>query len=197
MEISDTSGAWVVLVAAVSFPVYWILFAIFLPMKEKYLNWVKSKNWIWVNSIGFVSVILGVFSAIFIANFIGPSTFNYFATALVIVGAILMGSLLYFETYILPGLAATEPKLVDQSGPFYNSKSFIYIRNIGSFTIALGFVLWGVVWIQSGIVPLWQSLAVMIGAPLFAPVTMNGNVRLLGIFLYSAGLIGFGINMLG
>jgi hypothetical protein len=49
-------GAYIVIPAAIIMPLYWILSAIYLPMKERYINWVSLKKWIWVNSIGFATL---------------------------------------------------------------------------------------------------------------------------------------------
>ncbi len=64
-------GAYIVISAGNIMPLYWILFALYLPMKERYINWVSSKNWIWVNSIGFTAAIVGIIASFVIVQYVG------------------------------------------------------------------------------------------------------------------------------
>ena len=107
-----------------------------------------------------------------------------------------MTSLLYFEAYILPGLVSVAPVLVDQTGPLYTAPPFRIVRLVGSIIFSVGFIVWGLVWIRSGRLPLWASLCLISGAPLFSLVFLPGNLRLAGVFLYAAGLFGAGLKML-
>lgn len=195
MNIPRT-GAYVTLLASVLMPLYWISFALALPMREKYVNWVASKNWIWVNSLGFAAAIVGIGATVFIAVYLQPSLANYVSVAFVVVGSVMMTSLLYFEAYILPGMVTSAPNLVDQSSGLYTFSSFSVIRILGSLIFSVGFVAWGIVWISSGSMSLWSSLCIVLGAPLFALVFIPGNIRLVGVLLYSAGLFGVALRML-
>ncbi len=189
-------GAYIVISAAIIMPLYWILFAIYLPMKERYINWVSSKNWIWVNCIGFAGAIVGILGSFVIVLFIGDTILNYLAFFIVVVGSVIMTSLLYFESFILPGLILPAPHLVNQQSELYKFKAFIRIRVIGGIIFSIGFIVWGIEWLASGKLPLWSSICMMIGAPLFSLVFLSGNLRLLGVLLYSAGLLGVGLKIL-
>jgi len=189
-------GSYFIIFSAVLMPIYWILFAVFLPMKENYIRWVSSKNWIWVNSVGFLGAIMGMLASFFIAVYVGESLINYLLLTCVIIGSVMMTSLLYFEAYILPGMVSSAPALVDQSSILYNSKSFKLIRLLGSFIFGAGYIIWAVIWLLSGKIPVWSSICIMIGAPVFSAIYLPGNLRLLGILLYSAGLMGIGLQIL-
>ena len=189
-------GALVTLSASVILPVYWITFAVALPMREKYITWVASRNWVWVNSVGFAGGIAGIFAVVIITVYLGPGLLNYSTVALAIAGSVIMTSLLYFEAYILPGLVSAAPALVDQTGSLYTAPPFRIARLVGSIMFSLGFIVWGLVWITSGRLPLWASLCLISGAPLFSLVFLPGNLRLAGVLLYAAGLFGAGLKML-
>ncbi len=183
-------GAYIVIPAGIIMPLYWILFALYLPMKEIYISWVSSKHWIWVNSIGFAAAIVGIIASFVIVQYIGEQIFNYLSFIIVIIGSVIMASLLYFEAFILSGLLSPAPQLVNQQSELYNFKAFMRIRVIGGIIFSIGFIAWGIVWLASGKVPVWSSICMMIGAPLFSLVFLSGNLRLLGVLLYSTGLLG-------
>ncbi len=194
--IMSNIGGYLTLLAAVIMPVYWMAFAFALPMKKKYVDSVSSKNWVWVNSVGFFGAIISMFAVLFIARYLGVDWLNCSAVAIVITGSVMMISLLYFEAYVLPGLVAPAPSLVDQTSSLHTFRSFRLIRLVGSLTLSLGYTAWGIIWIKSGRLPVWSSVCVIIGAPLFSSVFLAGNLRLVGVFIYSAELIGVALRML-
>lgn len=97
--------------------IFWILFAVFLPMTEPYINWVMDPDWLWINSIGFTGSLLGLFAMNELRSKADTSdklaSLGYFFS---IFGVIILTSLLFFEAFILKGIALQSPTLVDLDG---------------------------------------------------------------------------------
>ena len=61
-SIKIQNSGWFLISTAVLMLSFWVLFAVFLPMQEDYVNWVLDKDWTWINLIGFIGSLMGIFA---------------------------------------------------------------------------------------------------------------------------------------
>ena len=104
---------------------FWILYAIFLPMQKAYIYWVLDNDWTWINLVGFMGSLMGIFAlnSIFlildskrITDFIG-----YFIG---VSGIVILTATLFFEAFVLKGIALENPNLIDLNSGFYQDITF-------------------------------------------------------------------------
>jgi hypothetical protein len=191
------AGGFLCILSAVLLLMFWTFFAVFLPMNQAYLNWVMDGDWLWINIIGYFGAVLGLlaFTSIMVyQNNIKP--INVFAFICVILGSVLLSGLLFFETFILKGIAKVSPNLIDQSSGFYQEFSFRAANLLAGISFSVGFIIWGVLALRSGLFKKWKIVLLIIGSPLFSLVIMPGNFRLVGVLFYSIAFIGMGYEMI-
>jgi hypothetical protein len=177
--------------------IFWILFAVFLPMTEPYINWVMDPDWLWINSIGFTGSLLGLFAMNELRSKADTSdklaSLGYFFS---IFGVIILTSLLFFEAFILKGIALQSPTLVDLDGSFYQYWPFKSIGLAGGLSLSLGAFLLGWRLYSKASFRKWKVIVFMISCPLFGIVLMPGNLRLLGVLMYTVAFISMGVELL-
>lgn len=198
MEIqTNNRNGWFPIIAAVLMLSFWILFAVFLPMKEEYVNWVLDDDWTWINIIGFIGSAFGIFAlqAIF-STIKGKNTVDRILFGTGVIGIVILTSLLFFETFILKGIALQNPELIDLNGSFYQYPIFKLANLLGGILLSISFFGLGVRMIILSTFKKWKLILLMIACPLFGIVIMPGNLRLLGVLLYAVSLIAIGIEMI-
>jgi len=177
--------------------IFWTTFAVFLPMNKEYIHWVMDEDWMWVNIIGFTGSILGIFSVTVIARFYKlKSGFDVLAYGSAMIGVVLLTSLLFFETFILKGIAKTNPELVNLTTGFYQEISFIISNLLGGVLYSMGMIFLSARMFMQKTFASWKIALLIIGAPLFTITLVPGNLRILGVLLSSIALIGMGVEML-
>ena len=115
---------------------------------------------------------------------------------LAVLGAILLSSVLFFECFILKGLANADPSLIDPNGSFYNYAPFKYATLTSGLIFSSGMVLLCQALLREKAFKTNSLLMVMIGSPLFSIIYIPGNFRLFGVLIYCIGLISIGVKML-
>ena len=196
VNISNLNG-WFPIITAVLMLSFWILFAAFLPMQEEYLKWVLDDDWTWINLIGFVGSTFGVFALTAIFSTLRNKNYlDYIGYGVGIAGIVILTSILFFETFILKGIALQKPELIDLTQGFYQYSIFKLANVSGGILLTVGFIILGIKMLYLSTFKAWKIVLLMIACPLFGIVLMPGNVRLLGVLLYSISFIAIGIEMI-
>lgn len=177
--------------AGFSMLLYWILFAIKIPMSENYIVWVLDNDWVWVNSIGFGGAILGFIGLdiIFRSADINRKQVEIFYW-LSQVGIIILIIILFYETFIQKEIALRAPELVNLSQGIQESSLFkipIYIGGIILGTGISGFIL---KLYKTKTYPGWMIVLLGIGILTFGLLFLPGQIRLVGVISYSTAMIG-------
>ncbi len=177
--------------------VFWGLFAAFLPMTEPYVQWVLDSDWTWINLIGFTGSMLGIFALIAIARYKGLDTFfEIIAFGSSVVGVGFLTSLLFFEAFIVRGIATSNPELINPSAGFYRETVFKFANLTGGLLYSVGILSLSGRMIVQKTFRRWKLILLMIGAPLFAITLVPGNLRIVGVLFSTIAFNGMGIEML-
>ena len=154
-------------------------------------------DWIWINTLGFIGSTLGILSLFSIYLTINTrGLLERVAFGLSIFGIAVLTSILFFESFILKGIAIENQALVDLSGSFYSFPPFKLASLAGGIIFSAGMMLLGVFMIKKKTFNRWSLILLIIGSPLFGIMLVPGNLRLLGVLLYSVAFIAIGVQML-
>ena len=190
MKISSRIIASIFFLHGILIFLFWMLFAFLLPMTEPYVNWLLDADWIWVNSIGFIGSSLGIFVLAALYYYRESEYWlDMFAFVLASIGVICLTGLLFFEAYILKGIALINPDLIVLNQGFYDETSFRLVNLIGGICFSTGFIIVGINMIKDKTFKRWKLILLIIGAPLFGNVFVPGNFRLIGVLLYVVAFI--------
>ncbi len=190
------TNGWIQIASALLLFFFWLLFAIFLPMKNAYVDWVLDKDWVWINTIGYFGSLLGVFAITGIHQYVKKkNTFEFLSYFSAITGIVALTSLLFFEAFILKGLAKQSPEIIRLNEGFYAELPFFVVNLTGGILFSLGIVGLCFSMIRYRTFKRWKLLLLIAGAPMFGIVLMPGNIRLLGVLCYIIGFTGIGIEM--
>ncbi|MDH5598755.1 MAG: hypothetical protein OEY34_06515 [Cyclobacteriaceae bacterium] len=188
---------WFPIVSAVLLLSFWVLFALFLPMNQAYLNWVLNKHWTWINGVGFLGSLSGFLAVNALFQYKGYSAkWDYIIYCVVQIGIISLTSLLFFEAFILKGIAKISPELIVLNQGFYKESAFRWANLIGGIFFSSGMVLMSISMLKKTSFKPWKLVLLILGAPLFGIVWMPGNLRILGVLLFSISYMAIGVEML-
>jgi len=188
---------WMPIASAILLITFWIFFAIFLPMDRPYLQWVLDANWIWINILGFIGSALGVFALFSIQQHIyDKSIIDHALFGAAVFGVLILTSILFFECFILKGIALENEALINLDGSFYKYRPFQIANLTGGILFSLGIIGMAIKMIFRKTFKKWSLILLLIGCPLFGIVLVPGNLRLLGVLLYSIAFISIGMQML-
>ncbi|MFY0644349.1 MAG: hypothetical protein JXR19_07765 [Bacteroidia bacterium] len=191
------SGGWLLIITAILMLAFWTLFAILLPMQEPYIHWVQNKHWTWINSIGFSGSIFGLFSILVLFNYIGRKTVSSFiGLGLGLTGITFLTGLLFFEAFVIKGIALEQASLIRLGEGFYNHTPFKWATTLGGIFLSLGFILLGIDMLKCNSFKNWKIYILMLACPLFGLVIVPGNLRILGVLLYGIAFISIGLEIL-
>ena len=165
-------------------------------MQKEYLNWVLDDDWTWINIIGFSGSILGVLAVSAMVQYKqNKSIFDFIAYGCSVIGIGFLTSILFFESFILKSIARTNPELINFNTGFYTEPIFNQANLMGGMFFSIGMIGLAILMIADKTFKTWKLVLLMIGAPLFGIMLMPGNVRIVGVLLYSVAFIGIGIEM--
>lgn len=185
---------WVLMLSGVSFLVYWLLYAMVLPMQQPYINWVLDPDWTWVNAFGFTSSAFGVFAVIaLVAIPLKKSAFVWIGFVLSIIGIIILTSVLFFEAFILKGIALENASMVIIGDGFYLHAPFQGANLAGGIMFSTGLILLSSWLIKYKVFKVWKLVLLMISCPLFSLLIMPPNLRLVGVLLYAVSFTLIGL----
>jgi hypothetical protein len=182
------------LIGGIGLLIWWIMMPVFLPIADSannFKNLILDNNWIVINIIGLISVILLTigFPGFYIKNYEKFNKLGFVGLILASAGLILYTCIQYYETLIWPAAAQINPELVQVKGALVSGDSIVVAGLLvsGAF-LGIGYILFGISALQTksfSKIPLWF---IIIGAPVFG----NGiifPIRTVGILLYCAGTI--------
>jgi hypothetical protein len=184
--------------SAVFLLLFWFLFAILLPINEVPTNYhllILDPDWLLVNGlgvIGFVLAIVGVLG-IFYKQFDNLTELGMIGFLITFVGQVFYNASIYYETFIWPVLAQSDPNLINMStGPIYSNPVFFMMLLLAGSLYAFGFLIFGYSTYKTETFPKWAILLLVIGVALFIPGFSPYLIRTLGVIVYAAGLIWVG-----
>lgn len=190
------SGGYFLIASGGLMGAFWTLFALFLPMQEAYLNWVMNPNWTWINVIGFMGSLLGIFAIQTLYQLLNSSgVLIKLAYVLSVIGVVILTSILFFEAFILKGIAVEAEEMIKLGVGFYVHPPFETINLIGGIAMTFGMSVIGYHLLQQALVKRWKVIMLMISIPLFSLVVLPPNARLVGVLLYTISFIGLGIEL--
>jgi hypothetical protein len=190
-------SGWFPISTAVLLLLFWTLFAVFLPMQEPYVNWVMDSDWTWVNIIGFVGSLMGIFAFNSIAATLNSeNNIDFIGYLIAVCGVAILTAILFFEAFILKGIAIQNPEIINLNEGFYQYFAFKTANLSGGILLTIGAIILGIRMIRESTFKKWKVILFMLACPMFGIVIMPGNVRLIGVLLYSISLIAIGIEMI-
>jgi hypothetical protein len=184
--------------SAVFLLLFWFLYAILLPISEVPTNYhllVLDPDWLIVNGlgvIGFVLALVGVLG-IFFKQFNDLTALGMIGFLITFVGQVFYNASIYYETFIWPILAQSDPSLIDMSsGPMYTNPVFFIMLILAGSLYAFGFLIFGYSTYKTESFPKWAVLLLVIGVVLFIPGFSPYIIRTLGVIVYAIGLVWVG-----
>jgi len=186
------------IISAICLLLFWFLYALLLPINEVPTNYhllILDPDWLLVNGlgvIGFVLVLVGILG-IFFKQFNELTELGMFAFLITIVGVVLYNAGMYYETFIWPILAVSDPNLVTLStGPIYSNPIFFMMQILSGSIFSIGFIIFGYSTYKTNTFSKWAILLLVTGVFLFIPGFFPYIVRTVGIVVYTVGLIWVG-----
>jgi hypothetical protein len=186
------------ILSAVSLLLFWFLYAILLPINEVPTNYhllLLDPDWLFVNGlgvIGFALALVGVLG-IFFKQFNELSELGMIGFLITFVGQVFYNASIYYETFIWPILAQSDPNLINMStGPIYSNPVFFIMLILAGSLYAFGFLIFGYSTYKTETFPKWAILLLVIGVALFIPGFSPYIIRTLGAIVYAIGLIWVG-----
>ncbi|MHA1985416.1 MAG: hypothetical protein ACW98D_02145 [Promethearchaeota archaeon] len=186
------------IVSAAFLLLFWFLYAILLPINEVPANYhllILDPEWLIVNGlgvIGFVLAFVGILG-IFFKQSDDITTLGMFGFLITFVGQVLYNAGIYYETFIWPVLAESDPNLVQLStGPIYSNPVFFMMLMLAGSIYVIGFLIFGYSTYKTKSFNKWAILLLVLGVVMFIPGFFPYIVRTLGIIVYSGGLIWVG-----
>lgn len=174
---------------------FWTLFALFIPMTEPYIKWVLDEDWIWINAIGFSGSMIGIFAITNLKSLVQKSRMANLFFILSISGIVILSSILFFEAFILKGIARLAPEIVVLNEGYYIEPSFYGINLLGGLSFSGGVIGIASLLFRQGAIKKWKLITLMISCPLFGIVIMPPNLRLLGVLLYFISFLLIGVEI--
>ena len=178
--------------------VWWILMGIMLPQaeaKESFDVIVTHSNWIPINIIGFMAVLIFAISLFLLYKTISEhlSKTGFFGFILGEIGIIWFACIQYYETFIWPLVGELHPELVKIDGALVFGNSIVMIPLILSgLVLGIGYLLFCIDLLKHNIVPKLVVWFLLIGVILFG----NGliaPIRTIGLILLVYSLIRVGL----
>jgi hypothetical protein len=124
------------ILSAVFLLLFWFLYALLLPISEVPTNYhllILDPDWLIVNGlgvIGFVLALVGILG-IFFKQFNDLTELGMVGFLITFVGQILYNAGIYYETFIWPVLAESDPNLINLSnGPIYTNPVFFILFQV-------------------------------------------------------------------
>ena len=190
------------IVSAVCLLLFWFLYAILLPINEVPTNYhllILDPDWLLVNGLGVIGFVLAVVGilGIFFRQFNDLTEMGMFGFLITVVGQVLYNAGMYYETFIWPILAESDPNLVTLStGPIYSNPVFFIMQILAGSIYAIGFLIFGISTYKTKSFSKWAILLLALGVVMFIPGFFPYVVRTIGIVVYAIGLIWVGYTLI-
>jgi hypothetical protein len=189
------------IISAVFLLLFWFLYAILLPINEVPTNYhllILDPDWLIVNVlgvIGFVLALVGILG-LFFKQFNDLTMLGMVGFLITFVGQVLYNAGIYYETFIWPVLAESDPNLINLSnGPIYSNPAFFLMLMLAGSIYVIGFLIFGYSTYKTNSFSKWAILILVIGVVLFIPGFFPYIIRTVGIIVYAIGLILIGYRL--
>jgi len=189
-------------VSAVSLLLFWFLYAILLPLNEVPTNYhllILDPSWLFVNVlgvIGFVLALIGILG-LFFKQYNDLTWYGIVGFLITFVGQIFYNAGIYYETFIWPILAESDPSLITlATGPIYSNPVFFTMLMIAGSMYVVGFLIFAFSTYKTKSFSKWAILLLALGVVMFIPGFFPYVVRTIGIVVYAIGLIWVGYTLI-
>ena len=186
------------IISAVFLLLFWFLYAILLPINEVPANYdllILDPEWLLVNGlgvIGFILAFVGILGILFKQSD-KLTELGIVGFLITFVGQILYNAGIYYETFIWPILAESDPNLVQLStGPIYSNLVFFMMLMLAGSIYVIGWLIFGYSTYKTDSFNKWAILLLVLGVVMFIPGFFPYAVRTIGIIVYAGGLIWVG-----
>lgn len=153
---------------------------------------ILDPSWVFVNVlgvIGFVLALVGILG-LFLKQFDDLTWYGVVGFLITFVGQIFYNAGIYYETFIWPILAESDPSLITlNTGPIYSNPIFFTMLMIAGSMYAAGFLIFAFSNYKTKSFSKWAILFLALGVVMFIPGFFPYVVRTIGIVVYAIGLI--------
>ena len=157
-------------VAAASFLLFIVLYALLLPVNpdnSNYISLVSSKNWVLVNvvqQVGIAASILGTFGLIYgLASKL--QWLGVIGLVAAIMGCVFMGGISFTETFLWPSLVRLlgPAEMAEVARKILSTSPYNFATMTGFQLFSLGYAIIGLGLLLSNAVPKWMPLCLILG----------------------------------
>ena len=173
------------IVAGLLFPIYTLLH----PTDDSPAA-ILNSPWVAIHSLWFVGTLLTLVGllGVYARQSEEDGRLGMLGFALLFAGTLLSLGVIFFDSYIVPLLAASAPALLDRQGPLMAAPVLV-VAGLSSFVlVAVGYILFGIATMRAGALPRWSGLLLAIGGPLFPVGQVLGPIMgVIGAAIFGAG----------
>jgi hypothetical protein len=189
------------LLGSIGLLVWWFLMPIFLPLADSANDFqvlILDKDWIYINMIGLFATLLVTlgFPGFYLAKYKNLNRPGFTGLVLASAGLILFTGIQYYETLLWPAAAQADSELLKVEGELVSGNAGLVAGLlISGLVLGLGYILFGISALRSGVFPKIPVWFLIVGAPVFG----NGillPVRTFGLLLFCSGIIWLAILLL-
>lgn len=180
---------------------WWIALGVLLPVAEAATHFetmILHSNWVPVNVVGLIGCLLLILTVPVLHCHIQEkrSTLGFAGLIVAEIGLVMFTCIQYYETFLWPVVAQTNPELVSFDGPLVFGAPLVLVPLILSgIFLGAGYILLGIALYIERAVPRYAAILLIAGAVLFG----NGvvfPVRTLGLFLFAIATVICGVAIL-
>ena len=178
-----------------------ILFYILLPVDKiasDYSLLVKHKNWILLNSVSMLAIIMGIIGmpGLYLKQFKNSGWLMLLGLIITLSALVMKAAAVSWEFIIWPALLKANPgsTLLTES-LIYKDAGILSFYGIFTLLFVLGYILFGIASFKSGVFPKWSAILLIIGGPAYAILLSVPPFGIIGLILYAFGLFGFGFTL--
>lgn len=179
-----------------------LLFYVLLPINKinsDYSLLIKEPSWITLNTIAMFAIATGILGTIgmYIIQQEKSGKLMLAAFVLIIFAMIMKCSATSWEFIIWPALLANDP-----TAPFlsqsllFKDKGILIFYSVFTILFIAGYILFGIASLRTRIFPKYAILLLMIGGPAYSILLSIPPFGIIGLTLYTAGILIFGLKLL-
>lgn len=196
-------GAYAVIVGAVLFAAWAVCWTFLMPIEEESRNFlliVTNPNYLWINTLAFVGIILTIFgfTAIYSRMFQTAGWLGFFGYLSISIAYILQAAALSQEIFVYPAIAAHGPAVALLGKNLLFKQPLVELFDIiFSISILIGVLLFGAALIRSREFKKWGGVCFLAGAVIYAAGSLvSSYLGVFGVMIFAAGCLGLGLNLM-
>jgi len=177
-----------------------VLPIVMLPTSEPLIEWVLDADWSLLNGLALIMTVLTPLAlvSLYSSQVEESGRLGFIGFLMVFIGSVLFSSVQFDEALLWRILADEAPALLDLAGPMFTSPGFSTTYLLMGVLYILGFILFAIASIRSGVFPRAATVLLIIGVPLFAGgFFLPQLLRTVGAVLAGLGLVWMGLSMRG